>query len=147
MKRSEIRQFIRSGVESIAPKLDYSEGQLLDFNAQRSNVYPGVLLLLETTETDIPTSTTAPDDKWPIKLLIMQKDALDSIPEIYEGIVDQCDLIAQNLIYKYRNVILGYKLTTIESIKRTKFIKKYADCLTGIELTFDIKNQDVTNVC
>ena len=147
MKRSEVRTFIRDGVNSLTPVLDYSEGQITDWNAQRANQYPGVLLVLETTDSDIPDSNQPLLDTWPIKLLICNKDALDSTPDIYEGIVDQCDEIAQKLIYKYRNIISGYKLVTISSFKREKFIKQHADCLTGIELTFNIINQDTTNVC
>ena len=141
MKRSEIRQFIKNGVNSIVPVLDYSEGQIADWNAQRSNIYPGVLLILETSDTDIPIDT------WNVKLIIANKDALDSTPDDYESIIDKCDEIAQRLVYKYRAIISGYKLLTIESIKRKKFIKKYADCLTGIELSFSLIGQDKTNVC
>lgn len=147
MKRSEIRDFIRNGVNALTPVLDYSEGQITDWNAQRSNQYPGVLNVLEDADTEIPTTQTPPLDKWNIKILIANKDELGSIPDIYEGIVDQCDEIAQRLIYKYRNIIAGYKLLTMESINRKKFIKKYADCLSGIELTFTIVNQDQTDVC
>lgn len=147
MKRSEIRQFIKEGVNSLTPVLDYSEGQITDWNAQRSNQYPGIVLVLEETDTDIPTTSTPSNDKWDIKIIIANKDALDSTPDVYEAIVDSCDEIAQRLIYKYRNVIDGYKLTTMESITRKKFIKKYADCLSGVELSFKINNQDQTNVC
>ena len=147
MKRSEVRTFIREGVNSLVPVLDYSEGQITDWNAQRSNEYPGILSVLEQTDTSIPTTSTPLNDSWDIKLIIANKDALDSIPDVYEAIVDDCDSISQKLIYKYRNIIDGYKLTTMEAINRKKFIKKYADCLTGIELTFKLINQDRTNVC
>ena len=86
-------------------------------------------------------------DKWDIELIIAQKDAMDSAPEVYEGIVDSSDLIAQKLIYQYRNRISGYKQIAIDSIKREPFIKKYADCLTGVKLTFTITANDKTNVC
>lgn len=147
MTRKEVRDFIRNGVNSISPVLDFFEGQITDWNSERSNQYPGVMHILETTDTDIPTSNTPPVDKWNIKLIIANKDALDSNPEDYENIVDQCDNIAQKLIYKYRAIISGYKLLTIEGINRKRFVKKYADCITGIELTFALHNQDQTNVC
>ncbi len=147
MKRSEVRTFIRQGVNSLTPVLDYSEGQITDWNAQRSNQYPGVLLVLERTDSDIPDTNQPLLDTWPIQILIANKDALDSTPDIYEGIVDQCDEIAQNLIYKYRNIVAGYKLVTMKNVKREKFIKKHADCLTGVQLDFDIINQDQTDVC
>ncbi len=147
MTRSQIRDFIRNGVNAMSPVLDYSEGQITDWNAQRSNQYPGVALVLEETDTDIPTTSTPSNDKWKIKLIIANKDALDSTTDVYESIVDSCDNIAQRLVYQYRNAISGYKLITMEGINRKKFIKKYADCLSGIELTFTISNQDQTNVC
>ncbi len=147
MKRSEIRMFIRTGVNSITPALDYSEGQITDWNANRSNEYPGILLVLEETDTDIPTTTTIQVDQWDIKLIIANQDRLDSTPDLYEAIIDSCDEIAQKLIYKYRNMVDGYKLMTIENINRKKFIKKYADCLSGVELVFNLYNQDQTNVC
>lgn len=147
MKRSEVRIFIRDGVNSITPVLEYSEGLITDFNSQRSNQYPGVHLVLDETNTEIPETTMPLNDSWPIFLLIANIDKLDSSSDVYENIVDKCDEVAQKLIYKYRAIIDGYKLVTIEGIKRKRFIKKYADCLTGIELTFDLKNQDQTNVC
>jgi hypothetical protein len=145
MKRSEVRAFVQTGVNAITPVLDYWEGEITDFNAQRSNEYPGVLLVLE--ENDIELTTSSPQDSWKIKLIIANIDKLDSTPEVYEDIIDHCDEVAQKLIYKFRNIVSGYKLITMDSINRKKFIKKYADCLTGIELTFDLHAPDQTIVC
>lgn len=145
MKRSEVRTFIRDGVNSITPVLDYWEGDIQDFNAQRSNEYPGVLLILDEDTTTLTQS--APQDQFSIKLIIANIDRLDSNPEVYEAIVDSCHEIAQKLIYKYRNIIEGYKLVTLESIQRKRFVKLHADCLTGIELSFTINAPDKTDVC
>jgi hypothetical protein len=144
MKRSEIRTFIKTGVNSLTPTPDYWDGLLTDWNAQRSNTYPGVLLMLEETDTDITIS--APNDDFAITLLICNIDKLDSTPDQYESIVDACDEMAQRLVYKYRNIISGYKMLSMENVKRKKFVKKYADCLTGVELTFSLKGQYKTNV-
>ena len=145
MKRSEVRQFVEDGVNQITPALDYYEGLITDFNSKRNNQYPAVHLLLETTDTELDGS--APTDDWDIVLIIAKLDKMDSLPPQYEGIVDDCHYISQQLIYKYRNIVNGYKLVTIEDVKREKFVKKYADCLTGIELSFTLKAPDQTNVC
>lgn len=145
MKRSEIRQFIENGVNSITPALGYSEGLITNFNSKRSNKYPSVHLLLEDVDNSL--STSAPIDDWKIKLIIAKIDSIDSLPDEYELIVDEADDIAKRLVYKYRAIINGFKLISMESISRRKFVKKYADCLTGIELSFTLKAQDKTNVC
>lgn len=143
MKRSEVRTFIESAVNALTPAVEFGEGQINDFNSLRSHTYPSAWLVLEEVESN--QGTSAPLDSWLIRILIAQKDALDSIN--YEDIVDQCDEIAQRLSYQLRNVISGYKLSTMTSIKRAKFIKKYADCITGVEMTFTLNAQDQTDVC
>lgn len=145
MKRSEIRAFIEAGVNAITTPLDYYEGLITDFNSKRTNQYPAVHLILEQNDTELTDS--APQDTWAIKLIIANQDKMDSLPDQYEHIVDDCDEIAQKLIYKYRNIVSGYKLVTMDNVGRVKFIKKYADCLTGVELSFDLHAPDQTNVC
>lgn len=146
MKRSEVRQFIKDGVNAIAPVLTFSEGLITDFNAGVVNqTLPTVHHLLEGNDTDLTES--APSDTWKIRLLIANLDKVDSASSVYEDIVDNCDVVAQKLIYKYRNIIDGYKLVTMDGINRKKFVKKHAACLTGIELTFNIHAPDKTNVC
>lgn len=146
MKRSEVRTFIAAGVAALQPSIEFDSGQLTDFNSDRSNVYPKVWLETLEADTEYPT-ISAPVDTWPIKLYIASKDAMDSAPAQYEALIDQADFIAQKLVYQYRNVTAGYKLIYIENTKRLKWIKKNADCLTGIILEFHIKNTDKTNVC
>lgn len=145
MKRSEVRTFIREGVESISPSLTFSEGLITDFNADVSRTLPTVHHILETNDTELTQS--APSDSWRIQLLIANLDKQDSAADVYEDIVDHCDEVAQKLIYKYRNIIEGYKLVTMDAINRRKFVKKHATCLTGIELTFNLHAPDKTNVC
>lgn len=148
MNRSEVRQFIRDGVNALSPVVEFNEGVVSDFAAQRSNQYPSTLLILEDVDTTITGS--APVDSWKVTLAVFRIDKLDSVPSVYEDMVDSCDTMAQKLIYQYRNIISGYKLSKIENVKRTKFVKstKHSpDCLTGVELSFDLMAPDQTNVC
>jgi hypothetical protein len=145
MKRSEVRAFIKEGVNAISPVLTFSEGLVTDFNSDVSRQTPTVHNLMEEDDTDL--SKSAPSDGWKIKLLIANLDKVDSSADVYEDIVDHCHEVAQNLVYKYRNIIDGYKLVTMDAITRKKFVKKYAACLTGIELSFTLHAPDKTNVC
>jgi|SRR5688572_5751065 hypothetical protein len=146
MKRSEVRAFIKEGVNAITPVLTFSEGLVSEFAADVSRQLPTVHNVLEENDTEL--SESAPSDTWKIRLLIANLDKMDSVSSAYEDIVDHCDEVAQKLIYKYRNIVDGYKLVTMDGINRKKFIKKYSPiCITGIELTFNINAPDKTNVC
>lgn len=148
MTRSEVREFIKEGINLMNPPIEFNEGTVPDFAGQRTNEYPSSLLVLETVETSIAFS--APTDSWAIRLIIFKQDKLDSVAEVYEGMVDECDDIARKLIYKYRNIVEGYKLVSMTSVTRTKFIKGKefgADCLTGIEINFTLTSPDTQNVC
>lgn len=150
MKRTEIREFIRKGCEAISPAVEFSFGQLTDWNAVPNKTYPHVLF---ETIKNAPISTelphnTIPSDSVPILLRICKIDKMDSLPEVYEQLIDSCDNMAQRLIYQYNNLISGYKTTTIKGIKREPFIKAMAaDCLTGVTLRFNLDSQDKTDVC
>lgn len=147
MKRSSVRAFVKTGVDSITPTLEFGAGLVTDFNSIRSHDYPATWLVQEKVDSE-ELSKSAPQDAWPIKLIIGQKDSPDSKPGFYEDIVDTCDEIAQKLTYKYRAVVSGYKLITMTGISRQKFIKKYADCITGVELSFTINAPDQSDfVC
>jgi hypothetical protein len=101
-------------------------------------------------EADTAINTSAPVDSWKIQLSVFRIDKLDSTPSVYEDLVDSCDDMARKLIYKYRNIVSGYKLVTMESVTRSKFIKspKYGpDCLTGVEVKFTLTAPDKSNVC
>jgi hypothetical protein len=144
MKRSEVRAFIESGVTALGTNIPFGSGKITDFNSKRDNTYPTVWL--ETIEVDPElTDTGLPIDDWLINLHICQKDLLDSLPLQYEGIIDQCDEIAQKLIYKYNRVVEGTDLITISGYSRTPFIKKHADDLTGVLLSFTITAPDKTD--
>lgn len=146
MKRSEVRAFIKEGVNAITPVLTFSEGLVSEFAADVSRQLPTVHNVLEENDTEL--SESAPSDTWKIRLLIANLDKMDSVSSAYEDIVDHCDEVAQKLIYKYRNIVDGYKLVTMDGINRKKFVKKYSPiCITGIELTFNLHAPDKTNVC
>jgi hypothetical protein len=143
MKRSEIRAIIKAGVDSMTPVLQFWDGELQDWNAQRDNKYPGVLSILDQVDSKYEDNMS-PLDTWPIRLLVCKIDKMDSLPGVYENIVDDCDDVAQKLIYYYRNNSGAYEIKTAN---RKRFIKKHADCLTGVELTFTIQANDKTRVC
>jgi hypothetical protein len=123
--------------------MDYGDGLITDFNSLRSHTYPAAWLLLEDDDDDITTS--APSVKFNVALVIAKKDKMDSLD--YEDIVDECHEIASKLIYQYRNVINGYKKVTMDGVKREKFVKRYADCITGVTLSFSLNSPDQSNVC
>lgn len=147
MTRQEVRAFIEEGVNLLNPVTEFGSGLLTDFNSSRVHQYPSVWQHILPVSTSIQNSTGAPLDSWEITLTIAQKDAINSSPETYEDIIDCADFIAQKVTYAYRNVVSGYKLIAITGLKRTPFVKKNADCLTGVELSFTITVQDKTNVC
>lgn len=146
MKRSEVRAFLKAGVAAIQqPDYTLMEGLYTDWNKERAVKYPCIFIDLSETETDYPVS--APLDGWPVSIWIGNQDKLDSKPEQYEDIVDRMDFTAQKLIYQYRALIEGNATTVIESSKREKFVKKNADIVTGINLTFALVGPDQTEVC
>lgn len=148
MKRSEVREFVRQGVMAIRqPTITFQTGVFTDWDANRSNVYPCIFLPSLEVDTDYPQESSPPIDGWAIKLYIAYKDAMDSAPEQYEDIIDRADFIAQQLIYQYRTIIDGYKMTTIGSSSRKVWLKQNADCASGVILEFPITVSDQTDVC
>lgn len=146
MKRSEVRAFIESGVTALDMDIPFGSGRITDFNKQRSNEY--TFIWLESLEVAVEvTDSGLPYNDWQVNLHICKKDALDSVPSQYEPLIDQCDEIAQKLIDKYNNIVSGYKLVTILGYSRTPFIKKHADNLTGVLLSFTLSAPDQTSNC
>lgn len=149
MKRSEIRSLIESGVtllNNANAQIGFDSGRITEFNSTRSNEYPYVWLESLETDPDL-TDTGLPIDNWQINLHICKKDAMDSTPKQYEDIIDECDFIAQKLIYRYNNIIKGLNTATISGYSRVPFIKKHADCLTGVLLSFVLNVPDKTSMC
>lgn len=149
MKRSEIRTFIEAGVTAVNSSLDFGYGRITEWNSNRSNLYPGVWwesdqpVAVELTENQLPVNS------WPVRLHIGKKDKADSMPSDYDLLVDDCDLVAQQLIRQYSQILEGalYDLVAIEDISREPFIKKNADLITGVLLTFTLKSPDTTSLC
>lgn len=146
MTRAEVREFIKTGVDLITPPVEFGSGEINDFNSDRSHKYPSVWFPISPMSGD-NAQAGAPVDDWDITLIVAQKDAMDSNPEQYEDIIDHCDELAQKLMYNYNKIVSGYKLVTLSNRKREPFVKKYADCITGVELTFTIHAPDQTNLC
>lgn len=148
MKRAEVRAFIESGITAInadGNNIAFNSGRITEFNSNRSNTYPYVWL--ESLSVDNDLLNSLPINNWNIAIHVAKKDHIDSKPEQYEVIIDDCDLIAQKLIKKYNDVVSGYKLITITGSSREPFIKKHADLTTGVVLSFVLNDPDTTNLC
>jgi hypothetical protein len=146
MTRTEVKTFIQAGINALNDGIAYGTGRISEFNSSRTLSYPHIWMEPLTAGTTLENNKLA-FDEWKVKLNIAKKDKSDSDPEEYETIIDQCDLTAQELIQKYNQVVDGYKLVTISGINRTPFIKKHADCLSGVVLEFNISAPNTTNFC
>lgn len=138
MKRSEVRDFLRSGAELF--NIPFDSGRITEFNSNRSNTYPFIFLETISVNTDLINSMQ--NDTWTINLHIASKDSMDSDTEQYEELIDQADELAQKLIRRYNDVLDNYNLVTISAVRRTPFIKKHADILTGVILSFTLRVQN-----
>lgn len=149
MTRTELRAFLKAGVDALNPATEFGYGQLTDFNSKRDNQYPIVWWVTrEGTSTEIIPSRNTPIDSWPVRLIIGYKDKMDAVPVQFEDLVDTADLIGQKLAFRYNQIVTGYKLITINGITRTPFIKKNnPDVVTGIELSFTINSVSTVTDC
>jgi hypothetical protein len=146
MKRREVRLFLLEAINGTNETINFNSGRITEFNSQRNNTYPYAWLESLKVDTEMFTSL-APVDTWDVVLHIAKKDDPGSKAEEYEEIVDQCDEIAQTLNYQINNVASGYKTITMSDVSREPFIKKHADCTTGVILSLRLKIPDKTNVC
>lgn len=149
MKRSEIRTFLKNGVNALTPVPEFGSGRLSEFASKLDHTYPAVWQVVRPVDVELLASGGgSPLDNWDIELVVAQKDTMDSMPAQYEELIDAADFIAQKLIYQYRNATSGYKMLHIHSIKREPFVKKKTpDVCTGVMLTFTLTSNDKTNVC
>lgn len=146
MKRSEVRDFIESGVEALSPSMPFNSGRITEFNSARDNEYPFVWLESLSTDTEI-LEQGLPYDNWQIVIHIAKKDTRGSSPKEYEAVVDSCDEIGQQLVKQYNNLVTGYSLVTLEGVTRDPFIHKQADDTSGVILSFTLRAPDTTNLC
>lgn len=140
MKRSEIKEFIQSGAEFY--NIPFETGRVSEFNSARSNTYP--FIFLETPAVSTTLLNSVQSDTWTIRLHLASKDSPDSKISQYEKLVDDADYLAQRLVRRYNDVINDYNLVLISGITRTPFIKKHADCLTGVILQFTLTIQNTS---
>lgn len=146
MKRSEVRDFIESGVNTLAPSAKFNSGRITEFNSARDNEYPFVWLeSLSVSRSN--TGTGAPSDDWAIALHIVKKDAAGSSPEEYEAIVDECDEIARLLSKQYNTVLQASLNVVIATESRDPFIHKHADDTTGVIYSFTLRTWDNSVLC
>lgn len=146
MKRSEVREFLKAGVDAITPVLEFGSGVISDFNIKPDKTLPQVWQELTPVSGTNPNSGSPLDD-WEVRLWIMRLDKIDSAPDQYEPLIDQCDYVAQQLMDQYNRLVSGYKLVTLTRRIRTPQLKKFAACLTGVLLTFTINSPDKTDLC
>lgn len=140
MTRPEVKEFIESGAQLL--QIPFDTGRITEFNSNRSNTYPFVFL--ETLSAQTTLSNSLPTDTYAIKIHVLSKDRIDSSNLEYEELIDQADVIAQKLVKRYNDILSNYNLVTITGISRVPFIKKHADCLTGVLLSFNLLSQDTS---
>jgi hypothetical protein len=152
MTRAELRTFLESGVTALNAYAPYSDvtfgsGRITEWNSNRSNEYPGVWWesIVEDSVTII--NQVLPQDDFPILLHIGKLDKADSVPLQYEAIIDDCHVYAQQLIYQYNQIITDSDTLVLSGITRTPFVKKHADCLSGVILSFTITAPDTSPQC
>lgn len=145
MTRAEISLAIKTAVAELNPVTRYGRGRITEFNSIRAEEYPAVWqeTTTEAYRTAELTAGQMPLDDSPILLHIAQFDKQDSLPDQYEAILDQADLIARKLVYLLNTSLRG----SLSSISATAFVKKNADCLTGVLLTLTLTDSDTTVNC
>jgi hypothetical protein len=147
MTRSEIRTFLQNGVAAINPSMPFGSGRITEWNSNRSNEYPGVWWESNQTVDVEIVNQVLPTDGWPVALHIGKLAKADDTPAQYEQHIDDCDYIAQQLIRQYNQIIDDSDSSTITGINRQPFIKKHADIVTGVILSFTLNVPDTTDLC
>lgn len=147
MTRTEVRAFLKAGVDALTPVLEFGSGLITDFNAKPDKTLPQVWQELGDVDGSNPP-TQAPIDDWNIRLHIaIGHNQLDVSPADYEDYIDICDLVAQKLMHQYNAIVSGYKLVSLTNRSRTPFAKKHAHVMSGVILAFRINAPDKTDIC
>jgi len=148
--RAEAREFLELGIISLFD-VTYGTGRISEWNSNRLRTYPMAWIESLRVTTEL-TPALLRMDTWRVRIHIADRDIADSIEEQYEAIIDDCDYYAQQLLKYYSDYIdetqvLSFKRITLSNITRDPFIKKNADCLTGVMLSFDMTAPDTSEVC
>jgi hypothetical protein len=144
MNRSEVRAFIKAGVDALEKVAEFRNGMISDFNSEPGKPYPYVWMeSLSRTETAAPMKLQT----WNIVLHIAFKDSMDSKPAQYEALKDQADDIASKLSDIYDRGLRRSYLVTMPSRSIEPFHKRHADVLTGVILSFDLNTPSNTVFC
>lgn len=146
MKREEVRALIESAVSETNSSYRFNSGRITEFNSNRSNDYPYLWLESLSRETDIDEQQR-PFDDWNCVIHIANLDEPGSPPEIYEPIIDECDLIAKRFTYRLNKVVSDSKLITLSSLSCDPFHHNHADRTSGVILSFSLHLLDQTDVC
>lgn len=146
MKREEVRTLLENASKALSETVRFNSGRITEFNSNRSNEYPFIWLESLSRDTSF-NDNQVPFDDWNVVLHFAKKDAAGSTPEQYEPIIDECDLLAKQFIYKLNHVLDGYKLITLSGINSEPFIHVHADDTTGVILSFTLNSVDKTDVC
>lgn len=164
MKREDIRQFLKDGANAV--EIFFDSGRITEFNSLPEKEYPFAWVESLSTSTDLVSQRLI--DDWSVVIHVAKLDKMDSLQNEYENIVDECDQIARKLIWQYNKILYSsdssvtatdtlsdnetlkrtvYSLLTISGVTREPFIKKHAECLTGVILSFTLNSPDNTDVC
>lgn len=146
MKRSEIRAYIKSGVDTLSPSIKFNSGRISEFSSGRNNEYPFVWLESLSSTPEV-TESGKTFDNWSVALHIAKLDKADSTPEQYEALVDDCDYIAQQLWSQYNTILSDSNKLILTGADRQPFIHKHADNTTGVILTFNIQDFLPVAIC
>lgn len=147
MTREETRNLIQSAIAALGNQIEFGSGVITEFNSKLAKQYPFAWLESLSSSTPTISYTGANIDNWNVKIHIAMKDQQDSIETQYETIVDKCDYIAQQLVGQFKSILNSARLVTLTGVGRDPFVKKHADCTTGVILSLTIVAPDTTNVC
>lgn len=144
MKRSEIRAFLKAGVDALSPSIKFNAGRVSEFASETNKPFPYVWV----DELQGTGAAENPQENWEVSMLIAKLDKMDSLPAQYEALVDECDYIAQQLVIQYRNILTTSKKVSISDTPRVPFIKRNTpDVTTGVTLTFTIADFSPVPIC
>ncbi len=144
MNRSEVRAFIKAGVDALEKVAEFRNGMISDFNSEPGKPYPYVWMESISRTEDVATNK---QQTWNVVLHVAFKDAMDSKPEVYEGLKDKADAIAGQLCDIYDRGLRKSYLVTMPTRNIEPFHKRHADCLTGVILSFDLQTPSNTVFC